>query len=145
MAFLTVDELNTHLYAETVETVSREDATIMTAAVDAAIAEAKGYLALRYNIDRVFSATGKKRNALLLVFLKDIAVWHFVNLGNAATDMELRRLRYERAIDYLKGVMKGDIIADLPLRENDVDGLPGKNSPIGDIAFGSNPRRRQHF
>ena len=145
MAFLTVDELNTHLYSETVEAISREDAAIAQAAIDAAIAEAKGYIASRYNADKTFSQTGDRRNALLLLFVKDIAVWHFINLGNAATDMELREMRYARAIDYLKGVMKGDVIADLPGKEPEGASLRGKNNPLGDIAFGSNPRRVQHY
>ena len=44
MAFLTIQELNTHLHDEQVETITRGDETIAQAAIDAAIAEAKGYL-----------------------------------------------------------------------------------------------------
>jgi phage gp36-like protein len=145
MAYLTIEELQTHLYGESIETISRDDDAIPQAAIDGAIAEARGYLAGRYNVNAAFSATGTRRNALLLIFLKDIAVWHFVNLGNACTDMELRRLRYERAVDWLKAVMRGDVTADLPPKEADAGSLPGKNNPLGDIAFGSNPKRIQHF
>jgi len=143
MAFITIEELKTHLYGENVETISREDKAIPQAAIDSGIAEAKGYLS-RYNVDKAFAATGKKRNALLLTFVKDIAVWHFINLGNVCIDMDLRQWRYERAIDWLKGVQKGDITADLPAKDAD-DGLPGSNNPLGDIAYGSNPKRVQHY
>lgn len=145
MAFLTIKELYTHLYQENEETISRGDKTIPQAAIDAGIAEAKGYLVNRYDADKAFNATGSKRNALLLTFVKDISVWHFVNLGNACVDMELRQLRYERAIDWLEKVQQGNVVADLPSKEADPDAFPGKNNPLGDIAFGSNPKRHQHF
>lgn len=74
-----------------------------------------------------------------------MAVWHFVNLGNACVDMELRRMRYERAVDWLKGVQLGNVTADLPPKEAGPDTSGGKNNPLGDIAFGSNPKRSNHF
>ena len=75
------------------------------AAIDAAIAEAKGYLT-RFDCTRVFSASGNKRNQLLLIFVKDIATWHLINLCNAGTDLKFRQDRYERAIDWLKAVQR---------------------------------------
>ena len=79
MAFITPKELETHLYKENIEAISREDETILTAAIDAAVQEAYGYLGA-YDRKKIFEATGSQRNALLLIFVKDIAVWHFVNL-----------------------------------------------------------------
>ena len=108
MAFLTIQELNTHLHDELVETITRGDATIVQAAIDAAIAEAKGYLT-RFDCTRIFSASGSKRNQLLLIFVKDIATWHLINLCNAGTDLKFRQDRYERAIDWLKAVQRGDV------------------------------------
>lgn len=46
MAFLTPEELQTHLYKENIETIAREDDAIVAAAIDAAIEEASGYLGL---------------------------------------------------------------------------------------------------
>lgn len=89
MAFITAEELETHLYKENIDTISREDETILTAAVDAAIEEAYGYLGA-YDRKKIFEATGGQRNPLLLIFVKDIAVWHFINLCNAGCDLELR-------------------------------------------------------
>ena len=40
MAFLTPEELQTHLYKENIETIAREDDAIVAAAIDAAIEEA---------------------------------------------------------------------------------------------------------
>ena len=138
--FLTVDELYPHLHDETVAVISRDTEAIPVAAIDAAIAEAKSYLH-DFDTAAIFSAEGEARNALLLLFVKDIAVWHFVNLGNACIDMELREKRYDSAIAWLRLVQKGDLSPDLPPRTAE----PGNESPIGKIHFGSNPKRGQHY
>lgn len=139
MTFITPEELQTHLYKENIELISNEDETILMAAIDGAVQEAKGYLAA-YDREKVFSAEYEKRNALLLIFVKDIAVWHFVNLCNAGTELELRRHRYERAVDWLKAVQRGDVSPDLPMAQDDTG-----TSTAGIIKFGSNPKRSQHF
>lgn len=138
MAFLTQEELKTHLYAENINVISRDDETILQAAIDAACQEAKSYLAA-YDTAQVFAAVGETRNALLLIFVKDISVWHFINLCNAGTELQLRQDRYERAIDWLKAVQRGDVSPDLP---KVVEDGTEKN---GIIIFGSNPKKNQHF
>jgi len=135
--FLTPEELKTHLYGENVDAITRDDDTIVTASVDGAIAEAKGYLG-DYNTDTIFGATGSNRNALLLIFVKDIAVWHLINLSNPGIDFELRQKRYDAAIAWLKGVQKGVVTPDLPKT------AISETNP-GTISYGSNPKRIQHF
>lgn len=141
MAFITPEELETHLYKENVDVISREDETILTAAVDAAIQEAYGYLGA-YDREKIFNAEGKERNALLLLFTKDIAVWHFINLCNAGTDLELRQDRYDRACAWLRQVQKGETKPNLPIVDEDEDGKP---DGAGEYLYGSNPKRKQHF
>lgn len=143
MAYLTLQELSTHLHDEQVETITRGDNTIAEAAIDAAIAEARGYLT-RFDTARIFSASGSKRNQLMLIFVKDIAVWHLINLCNAGSELPLRKDRYERAVDWLKAVQRGDVSPDLPSKEPE-GGKAEKNNPIGAIAYGSNPKRTQHY
>ncbi|HHT23161.1 MAG TPA: DUF1320 family protein [Bacteroidales bacterium] len=137
--FLTTEELTTHLYAENLEAITGGDDAILTAAIDGAVAEAKGYLAA-YDRDTIFSATGSDRSPLLLIFVKDIAVWHFINLSNAGISLELRQHRYDRAVAWLKAVQKGDISPDLPVAKDDTG-----TQTAGVIKFGSNPKRNQHF
>lgn len=143
MTYLTTEELHTHLHDEVVETITRGDSTIAEAAIDAAIQEASGYLT-RFDTKRIFSASGSGRNKLLLIFVKDIAVWHLINLCNAGSDLELREKRYERAVDWLKAVQKGNVSPNLPEQATD-EGATDKNNPLGSIAYGSNPKRTQHY
>lgn len=141
MAFLTPEELETHLYKESIDTISREDETILTAAIDAAQQEASGYLGA-FDRKAIFESTGKGRNALLVIFVKDIAVWHFVNLCNAGTDMKLRQDRYERAVSWLRAVQKSDVKPDLPVIDINGDGKP---DTAAEYIYGSNPKKNQHF
>jgi len=139
MPFITATELKTHLYAEDIAMISRDDDTLLVAAIDGAVQEAKGYLSA-FDRAAIFSATLAERNALLLIFVKDIAVWHFINLCNAGSELEVRKSRYDRAVDWLKAVQKGNVSPDLPIA------LDASGEDSGDlIKFGSNPQRNQHF
>lgn len=138
--FLSSQELETHLYKESIETIDRMDETLLTAAIDAAVQEAAGYLGA-YNREKIFNSPDR-RNALLLLFVKDIAVWHFVNLCNAGCELDLRETRYDRAVSWLKQVQKGEVIPSLPRADEDNDGKP---DPSTEYIYGSNPKRNQHF
>lgn len=137
MAYLTIDEIKTHLYAEVVDAIGEDDVTILQASVDGAIAEAKGYLHA-WDIAAEFAKTGADRNALLLIFLKDIAVWHYINLANPGTDLKLRQDRYNAAIAWLKGVQRGDIVPDLAA-STAVEGT------AGNFTWDSNTKRENHI
>ncbi len=119
MAYLTKEELTTHLRSESIASITRNDNALAQSAIDGAITEAKGYLS-RFDTDAIFSAKGSDRNELLLIFVKDIAAWHLVNIVNPNIEMKLRQDRYERAISWLKDVQKGIVEPDLPKPE-DVD------------------------
>lgn len=137
--FLSIDELKTHVRSESMASIIRNDETIAQSSIDGAIAEAKGYLT-RFNTAVIFGAVTDERNQLLLIFVKDIAVWHLVNLCNPNIDLKLRKERYDRAIKWLEGVQEGMIIPDLPLAVDDAGNTTGDL-----ISYGSNPKRTQHF
>lgn len=81
---------------------------------------------------------------MLLIFVKDIAVWHFVNLCNAGTDLQLRQDRYERAIAWLRSVQRSETRPNLPVPE-DAGGDGNPDPSVGEYIYGSNPKRWQHF
>ena len=120
MAFITPKELETHLYKENIEAISREDETILTAAIDAALQEAYGYLGA-YDRKKIFS---------------------FACRHVDVCDLQLRQDRYERAVAWLRQVQKSDIKPNLPIIDEDGDGKP---DTAGEYIYGSNPKRNQHF
>jgi len=137
--YLSKFEIGTHLYLDNIDVITRGDDTLVTAAIDAAISEAKGYLSA-FDRAAIFAAVEAARNALLLTFIKDIAAWHLLNLCNAGSDMKLRQDRYDRAVEWLKQVQKGNVSPDLPVitQADGTTAVPG-------TTYGSNTRREQHF
>lgn len=134
--FTSKDELKTHMNVDSIDVITESDDTLVEAAIDGAVSEAKGYLTGSFDTDAIFNATGSMRHALVLTFVKDIAVWHLIALSNYQADIAMREKRYDRAISWLKGVQKGDIVPDLPAAPSTV---------TAKIIYGSNPKRNQHF
>lgn len=134
--YITPNDISTHLYGEQVKAITGGDTEQLLHAIDAAIAEVRGYLTA-YDIDAELAKEGDQRNPLLLIMTKDVVVWHFINICNVNTSLELRRDRYGRAIDWLKSVQKGEVSPNLPaLPESDRTGI---------YIFNSNPKRNNHY
>lgn len=106
-------------------------------------AEMESYLRQRYNVAQIFSATGENRNALIILYMVDIVIYHLHS--NTAGDVipELRIIRYNAAKDWLKAVAKGDISPDLPEKPDEGEGGEGTGSQI--IEFGSNPKYSERY
>ena len=137
--YISVSEMKNYLYEENVDVITRNDDTIVESAIDTAVSEAKGYLA-NYDKDTIFAQTGTARNALLLTMCKDLAAFHIVKLSAAGVNYEYRKQVYDRAVQWLKDVQRGNIVPDLPTIEN-ADGVAYTNQ----IRYGSNPKKNQHF
>lgn len=140
MAYLEINEMNTHIYEEDMDTISHGDDAAMMSAIDAAIEEVSGYLT-KYDTSKIFAARGKERNPILLLFIKDIAAWHFCNICNAGVDIEMREKRYDRAIEWLKNNQNKQN-PNLPAAPATAEG----HCPLcSSLAFGSNRKRDNHF
>lgn len=138
MAFIDKTDIIKALHGEYLDEITRNDELIIKAGIDAAISEMKAYLANIYDVQLIFSATGNNRNALLVEFAVDIAIYNIVEIDRPGIDMEDRRARYKRAIDWLKQVRDGNLNADLPLLDNTEE---NKNP----ILYGSLSKRKNHY
>lgn len=132
--FLTAAEMGTNIYDYQVDVISEGNDDIMEFAIEAAIDEVKSYLTANnkkefedgriiYDVDAIFSQTGTGRNSLILQMTKTVAKWHFVELCNADIIYETAKERYDRAVEYLTKIQKGEVtIPSLPTIESeDVD------------------------
>ena len=136
--YITPAEITSHLNVEQIEAISDGDETMLQAAIDGAMVESKGYLHA-FDMDVELAKTGTQRNALLIIFIKDIAVWHFINICNVSTDLVLREKRYDRAVSWLISVQKGNVMPDLPAKVDESgtdENLPYKVT--------SNTKRNNH-
>lgn len=109
MPFLDPTEMSTHIYAESVGAITNNDATIMPQAIAAAVNEAMGYLS-RFDTTTLFSQTGADRDPLLLLNLKNMALWHFITLGNANVNYEIASDRYKQAIRWLEKIESSKVV-----------------------------------
>lgn len=137
--FVDVDELKSVIYTyqlnEILEITEEDDSNkdMILMAINAAVEEIASYLRPnnqgqwsdgrpRYDVDKIFAATGSDRNALILEFTKILAVWYIIQLSNVDIEYTKIRERYDRAIDWLEKVSgvgkysdKPGISAGLPL------------------------------
>ena len=130
--FINTTDYDATINRETLDAIIRKesayyDTQIIEICEDSAISEMRSYLNKTYDCDAIFSATGNDRHALILMFAIDITVYHIFCQHNPYKIAKIRQDRYDRAIEWLKGVMKGDITIDgaplLPAEEL------GDNSP----------------
>lgn len=122
------------MYAHVIEQITEGDDSVVEQAIDAAIEEAKSYLAQRYDIEKVFTTEGKGRNALVLENVKVIVIWRIITICNAETIYEMWKERYDRVIDYFKSVAKGVTTPSLPLIKD------SQGNVTIQTKFGSNPK-----
>jgi hypothetical protein len=138
--FVNVDELYTHLYPESIDAISGNDERLLQTALSTGIAEVKTYLH-KYDLDKLFGATGDDRNDQLVMIVKDVALWHYINIANPGINYEDRLMRYKFQIAVLQGIQKGELVPDFPVK-TDPDGNPENNTGF---RVTSNPRRDNHI
>jgi phage gp36-like protein len=109
MPFLSKTELTTHIYAEVMDAITNSDDSKITAAIDAAIGEAKGYMS-KFDHATIFAKTAGDRDPILLLNVKDIAKWHFIQLANPNIDWEAANERYKSAVRWLEKITMGRIV-----------------------------------
>ena len=136
--FIEKSDLLKAIREEELNQITRNDDTLVLYGIDAAVAEAKSYLT-NFDTQIIFTRTGSQRNALLVNFCSDMAIYIITATSIASQSSDNRRLRYERAVSWLKQVSKGVINADLPLL-NIVE--TGK---INRGAYGTPDKRENYF
>lgn len=137
--FITSEELKSVMYQYQVTEITENDTDIAEMAISAAIEEMISYLR-RYDTDALFEAEGEGRNQLLMELCKNIAVWYIVRLANVDMLYSQVRERYDRAIDYLKRIAKGEIAPKFPLAVNEET-----NDVETNFRVGSNPKFNHYF
>lgn len=137
--FIEKSDLEKKMMAHEITGITNDDEDLINHAISSAITEMKGYLKGRYDVAAIFAATGDDRSPLMVSFACDVAIYELVSLALPGQDLEDRRARYKRAIDWLKQLAHGDIQADLPLLA-DTEGITE-----GPFAFASQTKRNNSW
>ena len=118
--FITLEDYDASIHREILDALLRHDSDIADSAIieiceDRAIEEMRGYLNKFYDCDAIFNATGTDRNQLILMMDLDIAIYHIFCQHNPYKMSEIRKDRYNRAVEWLKAVAAGKVtIANAP-------------------------------
>lgn len=113
--FINPEDYDASIHREILDALIREDESLLEVCEDQAIAEMRGYLSSRFDCDKIFAATGSERHPLVLMYAKDITLYHVFCIHNPQKISKIRIDRYERSLEWLKGVSKFEI---------SVEGLP---------------------
>ena len=138
--FIQSKDYDASIHAEILDRITRSDDAVVKICEDRAIAEMRGYLGGRYDCDAIFSARGDDRLPLVVMMAIDIAVYHLFSIHNPKAMSDIRRDRYERAVQWMEGVAAQRI---------SIDGAPRlPEEEIHEKAkwkFSSNKKRTQHL
>lgn len=134
--FVDIKDYDASVHREILDALVRDDETLVEICEDRAIAEMRGYLSKRYDCNAIFSASGEERNQLILMMVIDIAVYHIFCIHNPQKLSQVRKDRYERAVEWMKAVANEEISIDgAPL-------LPEEDrARKAALMFKSNPKR----
>lgn len=123
--FLTEQDYDASVHREILEAVTREDAALIKICEDRAVKDMRNYLHLHYDCDRIFAAQGDDRDPMLVMFCVDITVYHLFSMHNPRNMSKIREDRYNRAIEWLKAVGRGNLSAEgLPERAEKDENVP---------------------
>lgn len=114
--------------------VTQADPETRASAELEAVEEISGYLRPKYDCDAIFKAEGPQRNRQLLMYACDIALYHMAASLPNKMGMDIRKERYDRAIEWLRQVQAGIVIPDLPEA-----GTDSGESAAPSIRYGSKP------
>jgi phage gp36-like protein len=115
--FIGIDDYDATIHREILDSLLRRDTAgydpqIIEICEDRAVSEMRSYLGKTYDCDAIFSASGDDRHPLILMFAVDIAVYHIFCQHNPYKMSAVRKDRYDRAVEWLKGILAGDITID---------------------------------
>lgn len=94
------------------DSAAQEDAAVIEICEDRAVSEIRSYMSKTYDCNKIFSASDSERHPLILMMAIDISVYHLFCLHNPYKMSQIRKDRYDRAIDWLKAVATGNITID---------------------------------
>lgn len=148
--YLQIEDLKNNIYNYQVEQITQGDESIVLQALDTAEQEVKSYFYINqkkefldgrkiYDVDKIFSAKGNDRNALLVSLCLSVAKWYIVDLCNADIIYQHAKERYDRAIEYLQKINKGEVsLGNIPtLQDTNQESPQKENNHNKPFSFGS--------
>lgn len=116
--FITEEDYKVVIGEQALKVITQTSETNRLNAEMEAQEEISGYLRPRYDCTAIFAAEGEERNRLVVMYTCDIALYHMASALPQKMGSEIRKERYDRAIEWLEDVQAGKIVPDLPPATN---------------------------
>lgn len=139
MSVLTPAGMATCLYPEIINEITRNDETIVTAAIAAAVKEATMYL-WRYNAVALLGDHAEApdiTDPFLLQLIKDMAAWRLIQLAQPNTEYAARKQAYDYAITTLKAISEGTLVQPAWLQATE--------QPTEEIIYSTSNTKRNNY
>ena len=112
--FLTIQDYKAVCDPPALALIDQNDGDNLARAEGYAIEEVSGYLRSRYDAQAAFALQGEARNPQLVMVAVDITLYHLVSWLPQRMGYEIREIRYNAAIAWLRDVQAGKTSPDLP-------------------------------
>lgn len=146
--FLTVEEMKDVLYSYQADEIAEGDEQIIENGINAAVNEVRAYFTAsnqkqwndgrpKYDIDKIFSATGDSRDPWVLRMCKTVSAWNICELSNVDIIYDKVKERYDNVIKTLEKIAgigeykdSPTLTPDLPTIEPDPDDGSSNQKPF---------------
>ena len=131
--FLDKADYSTSINIAVIDSLTGGDDSIINTLSEEAVEEMKSYLNSRYEVQPIFDAGGDERNKTLMMYAKDIALYHLYSINTLSSMPETRMNRYKKALSWLQDVSEQKI---------NPEGLQLNNKSF--VKTGGNEKRINH-
>ncbi len=140
--FVNKEDYDASIHRDILDAVTREDESMIAICEGRAISDMRNYLSVYYDSDKIFSARGDERHKLVIMMCIDITVYHLFCAHNPVKLSQMRKDRYDRAINWLKEISK--LNNPIPVEGLPRSGTKEERSKKSPYQMKSNPKRVNH-
>lgn len=142
MAFLTASDYKPLIKDTILNQILDNDSTLQVTAESLAEAQIRSRLAIRYDVNAIFLASGSARNAEIVMIYADMVIYHLHSRITPGQVPKVRDDRYQDALAWLEKVAEGSYKPALPLiADSDGDGVSDGNV----VQFGGSTPRNPYY
>jgi phage gp36-like protein len=127
MIYLTNTDFELQIQDVNLQQIINNNTALLDSAVLLAIAESRSYLAQKFEVDAELLKTNTDRDVQLVTYNVDIALYHLHCRIAPRNIPELRKTRYENAIEWLKLCSEGMVTPAI----DKIQPLQGKRNRFG--------------
>ncbi len=135
MQYITTQELNTYIDTNTLNAITGGDNNLLNTVEQHAVDEMFGYLDVRYDARKIFS-NASNTPKIIKMYLIDILLYHLHSRISPDHIPDLRKMRYDAAINWLEKIADGFINPDLPIKDK-INKTP--------LRYGSGDKQTHYF